>query len=116
MLTNKSLLITGGTGSFGNAFVPLTLRRFNPRRLVIYSRDEMKQWEMAKRFKSDERVRFFLDNLTEAAAPSNVPLVNPASAKAAIDTAGGSLLRGGGHFLRDMASRPRVPARQVEYL
>jgi polyhydroxyalkanoate synthase subunit PhaC len=55
-------------------------------------------------------VRFFLDNLVEAAAPSNVPLVNPASAKAAIDTAGSSLLRGGRHFVGDMATRPRIPA------
>ncbi|MBU1979083.1 MAG: polysaccharide biosynthesis protein, partial [Gammaproteobacteria bacterium] len=48
MLTNSSILITGGTGSFGHTFVPMTLARFNPHRLVIYSRDEMKQWEMAK--------------------------------------------------------------------
>ena len=48
ILTNSSMLITGGTGSFGSVFVPMTLRRYNPRRLVILSRDEMKQWEMAK--------------------------------------------------------------------
>ena len=47
MLSNSSILITGGTGSFGNAFVPMTLKRFNPKRIVIFSRDEMKQWEMA---------------------------------------------------------------------
>jgi polyhydroxyalkanoate synthase subunit PhaC len=55
------------------------------------------------------RVRFLLENLTEAVAPSNVPLVNPASAKAAIDTAGLSLVRGGGHLVKDLASSPRVP-------
>ena len=43
MLKNSSILITGGTGSFGNAFVPLTLQKYNPKRLVIFSRDEMKQ-------------------------------------------------------------------------
>ena len=59
MLTNSSILITGGTGSFGHTFVPMTLAKFNPRRLVIYSRDEMKQWEMAKLYGDDERVRFF---------------------------------------------------------
>jgi|GEM_PF-2070321 len=48
MLNGKNILITGGTGSFGHTFVPLTLAKFNPRRLVIYSRDEMKQWEMAE--------------------------------------------------------------------
>ncbi|MEL0238309.1 MAG: polysaccharide biosynthesis protein, partial [Gammaproteobacteria bacterium] len=46
MLENSSILITGGTGSFGSAFVPMTLDQFNPRRVVIFSRDEMKQWEM----------------------------------------------------------------------
>ena len=56
-----------------------------------------------------ERVRFFLENLIEAAAPSNVPLVNPASAKAVIDTAGLSLVRGGKQLVKDLASAPRVP-------
>lgn len=65
MLKNSSILITGGTGSFGNAFVPLTLARYNPRRLVIYSRDEMKQWEMAKIYGDDERVRFFIGDVRE---------------------------------------------------
>jgi UDP-N-acetylglucosamine 4,6-dehydratase len=65
MLKNSSILITGGTGSFGNTFVPLTLEKFNPRRLVIYSRDEMKQWEMAKYFKNDDRVRFFIGDVRD---------------------------------------------------
>lgn len=65
MLTNSSILITGGTGSFGNAFVPLTLARYNPRRLVIFSRDEMKQWEMAKRYGDDPRVRFFIGDVRD---------------------------------------------------
>ena len=60
MLKNSSILITGGTGSFGHAFVPLTLKKYNPKRLVILSRDEMKQWEMAKLFANDKRVRFFI--------------------------------------------------------
>ncbi|MBT3872173.1 MAG: polysaccharide biosynthesis protein, partial [Flavobacteriaceae bacterium] len=44
MLTNSSILVTGGTGSFGHAFVQMALEKYNPRRLVVYSRDEMKQW------------------------------------------------------------------------
>ncbi len=65
MLQGKSLLITGGTGSFGNTFVPLTLAKYNPRRLIIYSRDEMKQWEMAKKFAGDTRVRFFIGDVRD---------------------------------------------------
>jgi UDP-N-acetylglucosamine 4,6-dehydratase (inverting) len=65
MLTNSSILITGGTGSFGNTFVPMTLARYNPRRLVIFSRDEMKQWEMAKLYGGDERVRFFIGDVRD---------------------------------------------------
>lgn len=65
MLTGKSILVTGGTGSFGNTFVPLTLAKYNPRRIVIFSRDEMKQWEMAKLFKGDSRVRFFIGDVRD---------------------------------------------------
>jgi polyhydroxyalkanoate synthase subunit PhaC len=56
-----------------------------------------------------KRVQFLLENLIEASAPSNVPLVNPASAKAAIDTAGLSLVRGGKQLAQDMISAPRIP-------
>jgi UDP-N-acetylglucosamine 4,6-dehydratase (inverting) len=65
MLTNASILITGGTGSFGHTFVPMVLEKYDPRRLVIYSRDEMKQWEMAKLFENDERVRFFIGDVRD---------------------------------------------------
>lgn len=65
MLENSSILITGGTGSFGHAFVPMTLVKYNPRRLIIYSRDEMKQWEMAKLYGEDERVRFFIGDVRD---------------------------------------------------
>lgn len=65
MLKNSSILVTGGTGSFGNAFVSLTLATYNPRRIVIFSRDEMKQWEMAKKFGADERVRFFIGDVRD---------------------------------------------------
>jgi UDP-N-acetylglucosamine 4,6-dehydratase len=65
MLSNSTILITGGTGSFGNSFLPLTLAKFNPRKIIVYSRDEMKQWEMAKRFGSDPRVRFFIGDVRD---------------------------------------------------
>ena len=55
MLRDKTILITGGTGSFGNNFVPMTLEKHNPARIVIFSRDEMKQWEMAKKYSMEDR-------------------------------------------------------------
>ncbi len=65
MLSNSSILITGGTGSFGHAFVPMTLAKYNPRRLVIFSRDEMKQWDMAMKYSQDPRVRFFIGDVRD---------------------------------------------------
>jgi UDP-N-acetylglucosamine 4,6-dehydratase len=65
MLTNSNILITGGTGSFGHAFVRMTLKKYNPNRIVIFSRDEMKQWEMAQLFKDDKRVRFFIGDVRD---------------------------------------------------
>ncbi len=65
MLSGQSILITGGTGSFGHTFVPMTLEKYNPSKLIIYSRDEMKQWEMAKKFAGDPRVRFFIGDVRD---------------------------------------------------
>ena len=65
MMKNKSILITGGTGSFGNEFVPMTLEKYNPKRLVIFSRDEMKQWDMAQKFKDDKRVVFMIGDVRD---------------------------------------------------
>ena len=65
MLTNSSILITGGTGSFGHAFIPMTLAKYNPKKLFVFSRDEMKQWEMAKLFKDDPRVRFLIGDVRD---------------------------------------------------
>ncbi len=65
MLENSSILITGGTGSFGHAFIPMTLNKYNPKRIVVLSRDEMKQWEMAKLFKGDSRVRFLIGDVRD---------------------------------------------------
>ena len=65
MLNHSSILITGGTGSFGNTFVPMTLAKYNPKRLVIYSRDEMKQWDMAQKFAADKRVSFIIGDVRD---------------------------------------------------
>ena len=65
MLSNSSILITGGTGSFGKTFVPMTLAKYNPKKIIIFSRDEMKQWDMAKKFEGDQRVRFFIGDVRD---------------------------------------------------
>jgi UDP-N-acetylglucosamine 4,6-dehydratase/5-epimerase len=65
MLKNSTILVTGGTGSFGHTFVSMTLAKYDPRKLIIYPRDEMKQWEMAKRFHDDPRVRFFIGDVRD---------------------------------------------------
>lgn len=65
MLSNSTILITGGTGSFGHAFLPMTLERYNPKKVIILSRDEMKQWEMAKLYGDDPRVRFFIGDVRD---------------------------------------------------
>ena len=65
MFSGKTILVTGGTGSFGNTFVPMTLEKYNPKKIIIYSRDEMKQWNMAKKFQGDNRVRFFIGDVRD---------------------------------------------------
>jgi UDP-N-acetylglucosamine 4,6-dehydratase (inverting) len=65
MLSNSSILVTGGTGSFGQKFVKMTLQKYNPKRIIIYSRDEMKQWDMAQKFNHDERLRFFIGDVRD---------------------------------------------------
>jgi UDP-N-acetylglucosamine 4,6-dehydratase/5-epimerase len=65
MLQGQTILVTGGTGSFGNTFVPMTLAKYNPKKIIIYSRDEMKQWDMAKKFQGDNRVRFFIGDVRD---------------------------------------------------
>jgi len=65
MIKNPVILVTGGTGSFGNAFVPMTLAKYNPKKLIVFSRDEMKQWEMAKKYQDDSRIRFFIGDVRD---------------------------------------------------
>jgi len=65
MLSESTILVTGGTGSFGNCFIPMTLEHYNPKKIIVFSRDEMKQWEMAKKFAGDDRVRFFIGDVRD---------------------------------------------------
>lgn len=64
MLDNKSILITGGTGSFGKQFVKTILARFNPKKVIIYSRDELKQYEMAQTFNAPQ-MRYFIGDVRD---------------------------------------------------
>ena len=67
MFNGKSILITGGTGSFGHRYVSTLLQQYNLKRLVIYSRDELKQYEMAMKFQGHENVmRFFIGDVRDA--------------------------------------------------
>ena len=65
MLNNKNILITGGTGSFGHNFVKSVLRRYKPNKLIIFSRDEMKQWEMSKLYPDNKALRFFIGDVRD---------------------------------------------------
>ena len=69
MFNNKSILITGGTGSFGKNFTKLLLKKYKPKRIIIYSRDEMKQFEMSQIFstKKYKCIRYFLGDVRDKA-------------------------------------------------
>lgn len=65
MFEKSTILVTGGTGSFGHKFIPMTLDKFNPKKIIVFSRDEMKQWEMAKLYQGDARLRFFIGDVRD---------------------------------------------------
>ena len=65
MLKNSTILITGGTGSFGKKFVSMTLSKYNPKNIIVFSRDEMKQWDMAEKYSDDSRVKFIIGNVRD---------------------------------------------------
>lgn len=65
MLEGSTVLVTGGTGSFGHAFVSHVLKRFDQLKLIVFSRDEMKQWDMAEKFRDEERLRFFIGDVRD---------------------------------------------------
>ncbi len=91
MLSKSSILITGGTGSFGKTFIPLTLAKYNPKRLIIFSRDEMKQWDMQLQFQHDKRVTFIIGDVRDkdrlARALDGVDYVVHAAATKIVPTA-----------------------------
>ena len=62
-LKNKSVLITGGTGSFGKKFVEIVLNKFKPTKLIIFSRDEFKQYQMQEKFDEKKYQKTILINL-----------------------------------------------------
>lgn len=66
MLNGKSILITGGTGSFGKRFVQKVLTEYDPARLIVYSRDELKQYEMSQVF-NDKKMRYFIGDVRDLA-------------------------------------------------
>ena len=65
MLDQKTIMITGGTGSFGHSFVPWVLNHHNPKKVIVFSRDEMKQWNMANLLGPDPRLRFFIGDVRD---------------------------------------------------
>ena len=66
MLKDKTILITGGTGSFGKCFTKYVLTHYEPKKIIIYSRDEFKQWMMANEFKEyEEKLRFFIGDVRD---------------------------------------------------
>ena len=65
MFRDKTILITGGTGSFGKKFVQMTLKKYSPKSLIIFSRDEMKQWDMGEKYREDERVKFIIGDVRD---------------------------------------------------
>ena len=64
MFNNKNILITGGTGSFGNLFVEQILKKFKPKKIIIFSRDELKQSLMAQKF-PQKNIRFFIGDVRD---------------------------------------------------
>ena len=91
ILTGKSILVTGGTGSFGKAFIEYALNNLDPKRIVIFSRDELKQYEARQKFNDDPRLRWFIGDIRDQhrliRAMHNIDFVVHAAALKQVDTA-----------------------------
>ena len=91
VLSGSSILVTGGTGSFGKAFIQELLDNHAPRRIVIYSRDELKQYECRQLFNDDPRLRWFLGDIRDLhrlnRAMHGIEYVIHAAALKQVDTA-----------------------------
>lgn len=72
MIFNGTLLITGGTGSFGSKFIDNTIKTHNLSRIIIYSRDEMKQWYMAQKYLDNPKVEFIIGDVRDKQRLSSV--------------------------------------------
>lgn len=90
-LDAKTILVTGGTGSFGKKFVAQTLSSFNPKRIIVYSRDEMKQWSMKSQYDGENRIAFRIGDIRDrqqlADCLKNVDIVIHAAATKIVPTA-----------------------------
>ncbi len=90
-LSRSSILVTGGTGSFGKAFIEHALSNLDPKRIVIFSRDELKQYEARQLFKDDPRLRWFIGDIRDQhrliRAMHNIDYVVHAAALKQVDTA-----------------------------
>jgi UDP-N-acetylglucosamine 4,6-dehydratase/5-epimerase len=91
VLRDSSILISGGTGSFGKTFIDFALNNLAPRRIVVFSRDELKQYECRQRFADDPRLRWFIGDVRDRArltrAMHGVDYVVHAAALKQVDTA-----------------------------
>lgn len=92
IFNNKSILVTGGTGSFGQHFIKTILKDFTPKKVIIYSRDELKQYEMAEKLKEYKRkLRFFIGDIRDLSrlktAMNDVDIVVHAAALKQVETA-----------------------------
>jgi UDP-N-acetylglucosamine 4,6-dehydratase len=91
ILKGNSILVTGGTGSFGKAFVKFALENLDPKRIVIFSRDELKQYEARQKFNDDPRLRWFIGDIRDQhrliRAMHNIDYVIHAAALKQVDTA-----------------------------
>lgn len=89
-LKNSTILLTGGTGSFGSAFIPLTLKKYKPKKLIVFSRDESKQWHESQKI-NDSRLEFVIGDIRDKQsileATKNVDYVVHAAAMKIVTTA-----------------------------
>jgi UDP-N-acetylglucosamine 4,6-dehydratase len=87
---DKSILVTGGTGSFGKAFVSDLLKNHEPKKVIVFSRDELKQFEMKNQLENDSRLRYFIGDIRDKdrlmRAFTNVEYVVHAAALKQVDT------------------------------
>ena len=91
MFKNKRILVTGGTGSFGHEFIKMSFAELNPAEIIVYSRDEMKQWEMSQKFNHNPKIRFIIGDVRDVErlkwALSGVDMVVHAAATKIVPTA-----------------------------